>query len=821
MTSIDEFDKFIHLLPCVPYLIPIAKNSKHPDIPEGESWKAPKYKLTVEQARKRLGQGLNVGVAATGKDIVIFDLDNLQKYEFSKETLAVKTRSGKLHKYYMNGGDVKNADGKGQYAGCGEVRAQWKYVVAPGSYVPCDKNVSDGVYRVSIEKQPVLLNANELPPEFQPTPTTNPIQPLIMDGSFRNQYGWTIEDIRERDEKLDELLSNTNVGYPSASEADMATLAKLIYWGYTDNEASIILRKFRDREKLLRDDYINATLAKISRKDTIANHVNIRYWTPKEGHVNGQQTDSEAATKMKDVLKSLFEQFTFKTPTDIEEVYYYNDGVYEIAEPKIKGLIEAWLDAETTTHFVEEALNHIRRLSYVPREEFNKASKVIPVLNGLLNLTIMQLEPFDKEKIFTYKLNVNYNAEKKCPKFQKFLTEVLDVEDIPTLQEYLGYCLVPAMPYHKMMWFYGLGRNGKGRIIATLQAMLGVQNCSNQNLEEFYGDRRFSIAQLYGKMINVSSEPSVKRALESPLLKKITGEDFVDAEIKNKQHPIRFINFAKMFVLGNRFPRVNDNTIAFWDRIILIRFPYSFIGKKQIVDIEKAWINDEDERSGILNWMIEGLMRLLSNNEFTVGKTTGETTLEFKRASDTTMSFLDEQCEYKSDSEYTRLELYELYKEYCDNYGLIVDEERLFIPKIKQNPKVKTRQKRIDGKIERVWVGLRVKPIKPTEDLAKTEAHETHETPIFGSKILRETSESSCRIKSSELHVSGASCASDINEKLNSDGEPLVYQQLTCCFCEKAILDNEWIMDEFSWNRPAHKSCYDENKARVKETEKK
>ena len=49
------------------------------------------------------------------------------------------------------------------------------------------------------------------------------------------------------------------------------------------------------------------------------------------------------------------------------------------------------------------------------------------------------------------------------------------------------------MPKHKMMWFYGRGRNGKGRVIATVEAIIGVENCSYLELGEFDGEHRLCV----------------------------------------------------------------------------------------------------------------------------------------------------------------------------------------------------------------------------------------------------------------------------------------------------------------------------------------
>jgi putative DNA primase/helicase len=455
---------------------------------------------------------------------------------------------------------------------------------------------------------------------------------------------------------------------------------------------------------------------------------------------NPEHHDANQQVQIEQILNKLKEQYIFKTPTDTEDIYHYENGIYIESEAKIKSLLEEWLTDKTTTHLVEEILNHIRRGSYVSRDDFNKTGTILPVQNGLLNLDTQQVTPFTQDKIYTYKLTVKYDPTKQCIKFQKFLTEILDKDDIPTLQEYLGYCLLAAMPYHKMMWFHGVGRNGKGRVMLTVQALIGKDWCSNLNLEEFYGDRRFSVANLYGKMVNVASEPSTKRVLQTPLIKKITGEDPIDAEIKNKQKFLTFQNFAKFFILGNRFPRVNDSSIAFWDRVILLKFPYSFIGDKQIPDIEKQWTNDPDEMSGILNWFLEGLHRLNKNNKFTESKNSQETISEFKRASDSVLAFIDDQCIFEKGFILPRSDVYDIYKDYCDLYGLPIEDEKAFVGRVKQLPKVYAVSRRIEKENTRVWIGLKIKELPQDDSVDDTP--DTSKTLIssFNNKNNREDS---------------------------------------------------------------------------------
>jgi P4 family phage/plasmid primase-like protien len=322
----------------------------------------------------------------------------------------------------------------------------------------------------------------------------------------------------------------------------------------------------------------------------------------------------------------------------------------------------------------------------------------------------LKLQSFDKNQVFTYKLNTAYNADAECPIWEKFVLEILNREDIPLLQEWMGYCLLPTMPKNKMMWFYGTGRNGKGRVIATLEAIFGLENCAALELSEFDGEHRFALPQLYGKMINVSSEPTTQKELQTALLKKITGEDTLDAEVKNKQRRLKFKNTAKPIVLGNKFPKVPDTTVAFWDRVLAIKFPNAFIGKNQIDNIERKWLGDPQELSGILNWMLTGLHALLCQNDFSKSKTTEETTIEFKRISDTIGAWLQEKTKINPKTYTTRAEAFEHYKTYCDEIEASPEVKTKFTQRLRDTPRIKDGWVRENDKKERAWLCLELLP---------------------------------------------------------------------------------------------------------------
>jgi P4 family phage/plasmid primase-like protien len=524
--------------------------------------------------------------------------------------------------------------------------------------------------------------------------------------------------------------------------------------------------------------------------------------------------DNEALD-MPIILYNLKSQFTFKTPTDLEDIYYYDNGVYVFAEHKIKALLESWLGSEASTHLINEVLDHIRRSSYVERTEFNKFKGSIPVQNGLLNLETQTLKPFSKDEIFTYKLNVNYKSESKCPKWLKFLSEVLQPEDVFPLQEYMGYCLYPAMPYHVLMWFYGKGRNGKGRITATIEEIIGPKNCAHLNVEEFNGDRRFSTEGLYGKMVNISSEPATIKTLQTPLLKKLTGEDVIDAEVKNKQRRLCFMNMAKFFILGNRFPKINDTTLAFWDRVLLIPFPKSFLGKERRANVEREWLDDPEEVSGILNWMLDGLHRLSQQKQFTKSNSMEETMLDFKRNSDSVGAWLDEKVTFDTEAIYVKATAFDNYKEYSDDIGATPETQNKFYARIRDTPKIRDTRIRINGEFVHVFKGIKPKvELSEDKDTPQTTLVDTPFVPTL--PTLPSISDSNNLDKKEVRLIEPEKVGTSGKVGTKTEEEEPKYKQLVCFFCGRGIMDNDWMQDNFSENKPAHSRCYNEKQDQLK-----
>jgi putative DNA primase/helicase len=414
------------------------------------------------------------------------------------------------------------------------------------------------------------------------------------------------------------------------------------------------------------------------------------------------------------VARWLVENEKWKTDRKTGILYYGDEakGKWDQnGETKLAEICACILGDENRSIHYTNVLHSLKGLTYC---DVTFSSK-LACENGLLDPETGAFTKPTLDEMTVYSVATTCNPDAKCPHWLEFLKQVVAPEDIPTLQEWSGYLLLPDYRFHKLMWVHGEGRNGKGVWQRTMEGVLGSDMVSGVGLEELDGNHRFVMRQLYGKLFNPCSEPTTNRVLQTALLKKATGQDTISAECKGKDKRIDFRNSAKITVLANKFPRVHDETTAFRERRLFIKFPNEFIGKDQIQNIERVWLEDPEEKSGILNWMLEGLRRLLNQGYFTESKSQEETEIAFERASDTLSAFLREMAIYGKNYVTLRSYAYDTYKEYCEVFGLDQENEKKFTQRLKETRGI------MPGRVgnDRAWKGVTFREISDDGEIKK------------------------------------------------------------------------------------------------------
>lgn len=140
-----------------------------------------------------------------------------------------------------------------------------------------------------------------------------------------------------------------------------------------------------------------------------------------------------------------------------------------------------------------------------------------------------------KPEIVRNRLPVAYNPEAPQPvRWLSFLGELLYPEDIPTLQEFLGYCLIPSNAGQRMLILKGSGGEGKSQIGAMLGSLFG-SNMKDGSIGKI-SENRFARADLEHTLLMVDDDMRMEALRQTNYVKSIvTAQGKMDLERKGQQ----------------------------------------------------------------------------------------------------------------------------------------------------------------------------------------------------------------------------------------------------------------------------------------------
>ena len=215
------------------------------------------------------------------------------------------------------------------------------------------------------------------------------------------------------------------------------------------------------------------------------------------------------------------------------------------------------------------------------------------------------------------------------------------------------------------MLLYGSGANGKSVFFEIVNALFGRENVCNYSLNSLTKTDSYQRAELGNNLINYGSEINGK--LEAAIFKQLVSGEPVEArQIYGKPFMLR--DYAKLIFNCNELPKDVEQTNAYFRRFLIIPFNVTIPEEEQDKELAKLII--KDELSGIFNWVLGGLSRLLEQKKFSECNAPKEQLMMYRKQSDTVLMFLEEEDYRKSANDFTSLsDLFNSYKQYCNNYG--------------------------------------------------------------------------------------------------------------------------------------------------------
>lgn len=409
---------------------------------------------------------------------------------------------------------------------------------------------------------------------------------------------------------------------------------------------------------------------------------------------------------LSDIIIKRFYLFTFE---DTSEIFVYDEGIYENGEKRLRRFIQIVLKEFSTIHIINEVLEHIRRQTYEKRELIKEEKDKICLLNGILDLENLNIKNHTPNLIFFNKINANYDKEADCPKIKKFLSEIVNSEDISILQELAGYSLIKEYFIHKAIMLVGSGSNAKSTFINLLREFLGQKNCVSIPLHHLEEDK-FALANLYGKLANLFADLPSRALKNTSIFKMLTGQDLIPGE-KKFRDKFFFTNYSKQIFSANQVPKSPEDSDAFFRRWLIINFPNQFLNSKAKKGILRE-LTTKEELSGFLNFAIEGLKRLLKNQDFSYTESIEKIRDRYIRLSDSAGAFIMDCIEISPDSYIEKKELFTAYCDYCRNNKYPIISENTFYKEIPKQIRIEERRIFVydNDKKERrrVWYGIKI-----------------------------------------------------------------------------------------------------------------
>lgn len=379
------------------------------------------------------------------------------------------------------------------------------------------------------------------------------------------------------------------------------------------------------------------------------------------------------------------------------QIYIYNGRIYEATDSKNADM-RKFFYRQAELHKISISPNNVKNVikrvedeNTLNPEDLTISPERIVVKNGILNLLTGELSDHDPNEMHVAELNITYDPSIPISQdFDNYLKTAFkgDEWEINLFQEMFGYCLLREYKFE--VFFFLVGNGGNGRTVATnlLNTFLGNENVCSKKLQEISNPKDpYSLMSLHGKLANICGETGIAEIVDLSNLKQATGRDKIEARLPYKPW-VRFYNYAKMIFSMNQVPVIRDSTRGRIRRMKIIDFRNSFIAGVNADEELEDKLKTPESLTGILNWAMEGLHRLLEKGKFSDIRTEAQIAIDFDRKSNPVKHFvldhIDEADVILFDkSKVTFGRLLEAYTAYMKKHNLPSLEPRILATQVK------------------------------------------------------------------------------------------------------------------------------------------
>ena len=376
-----------------------------------------------------------------------------------------------------------------------------------------------------------------------------------------------------------------------------------------------------------------------------------------------------------------------------ENILLSRDGVFYTEEGRMfdeRPLREAIFDAiapyvSSGLHKKVNSILEVMRLKARSDDPEDLCTRldILHVANG--TYFISEGQYIEQKCCCRHRLPVAYVPNAPKPeRWLTFLEELLEPEDIPTLQEFMGYCLIPTNIGQKMLIITGRGGEGKSRIGIVMKELLG-RNMNTGSLSKIETNR-FARADLEHLLLHLDDDLKTEALAQTNYIKSIiTAELPMDLEKKGVQSYQGMLNVRFMAFGNDTLQALHDRSYGFFRRQIILT-----TRERPVDRVDDPYLSQrlKAEKEGIFLWCLEGLERLICNDfKFTISTRAGENLRRAMAEGNNLEEFMSSDGYFRFDPEgkISSRNLYQVYQDWCEDNLLHPLSQRTFWSFLNQN----------------------------------------------------------------------------------------------------------------------------------------
>ena len=383
------------------------------------------------------------------------------------------------------------------------------------------------------------------------------------------------------------------------------------------------------------------------------------------------------------------------------QLHIYNNGIYDYAQL----VIEAKMIEKIPTLKAQQRTEVMKYLNLICEDVEPSEANYIAFKNGIYDLLTDRLIDYTPDIILTNRINYDYNTNAYNALTDTTLNKIAcnDAEIRALLEECVGYCFYRRNELGKAFILTGDKANGKSTFLDLIKYILGDYNISALDLREL-GDR-FNTAMLFGKLANIGDDigDEFLQGNSVSIFKKVVTGNRVKAERKGEQ-PFEFNPYVKLLFSANDMPRMRDKTGAVLRRLVMIPFKATFTKDDPDYDPYITYkLKAVDSVEYLIQLGLQGLKRVLLNNEFTTPKKVTDALTEYEEENNPVIAFINDVGEDAVINQPTQ-DVYLRYTLFCSQSQLQALSKIAFSKQINKRLGTTVIARRINGQIVRLFI---------------------------------------------------------------------------------------------------------------------